>query len=618
MAASSELQILITAKDSASKTLSTVSASADKLGASNNAASRATAGLTSVTGELTGSLRAANPEMGRMASAAQSVIGSASTGFMGIAAAGAIAIGTIFELGMAGGRLITELTQLSNITGLSIQRTDFWSNALANVGAEASALTTTSRLLGNGIETINDALAEGNPLSTKSAALFDALGGSVRDANGQLLSGGQALDQIIPQLAKLTDANERARIGNEIFGRSWASIAPLVANYTKAAEAAERQSDDLAKVLGTDVSEAMVEYNTRMNDLKDSMEILQLKALPPVLTLLDRLVTVLTTISNIGAIDIKFNVLGLNTGSLGSAGDALKLAAKASPFGGLFTLFNIFGGGGKARTGDAGDFFGGQNVPATGLNTAPPMGPGSAAAMYNAELEAKKALEKQTNDYLAAVRESAKGQLAYNEALETFNKEQGKAVQTFLSLSGISSAASALFGATSREQADLRLKQAQEGITKARFGDRAVHFGPGEGPGTAAKVDKQLKTIDAENNLLQARQVAANSLLITEQQRAVEGEKLITLTANQSDLIRDKLNPSITDLIPQLRSAASEYESMGTKIRNGSDVANAALLGFARQLSEFTFPERKESNRSASPPVVQFGGPAWAPFEGAR
>lgn len=628
---SSELQILITAKDDASKTLSTVGASADKMAQSHTKAAHATEGLSSVTRELTSSLGAANPEMGKMASIAQEVIGSSGSGLLGMAGAVALVGGAVLELGMSGGRLITELTQLSNVTGLSIERADFWSNALANVGAEAGALTSASRLLGNGIETINDALTAGNPLTTKSAALFDALGGSVRDANGQLLSGGQAIEQIVPQLAKMSDANERARVGQEVFGRSWATIAPLVANYTKAAEAAQRQTDDLADALGTNVADAMVEYNTRMNDLKDSMEILELKALPPVLTLLDRLVTVLDRIASIGDIDIKFNIKGIGGGNFGKVGDVLSLSAA------FLDPLNILGfrGGGGGTAGAPG-FFGGQNVPGGGLNSPPTSGPGStassAAAAYNAELEAKKLLEKQTNEYLQSIRDSAdasraaaKYQVEYNAALESFNKEQGRAVQTFLSLSGITSAASALFGATSREQADLRLKQAQTGLTTARFGSKAVHFGPGEGPGVTAKVEQQLKTIEAENNLLEARRVAANSLLITEQQRATEGEKLVRLTADQSNLIKDRLNPGIADLIPQLRTAATEYESMGTKIRSGSDAANAALLDFSRTLSEWKPPGFKAPTAPSSSssqdfiPLSQlFTGSAWNALAGAR
>lgn len=639
MAGDAELRILITGKDDASKALNSVSASADKLGESHKSASKATEGLSSVTNELTGALRTVSPEMGNLASELQKVVGTASSGgLLGVAAAGALAGGALIALGMKGGQLLTELVQLSAVTGLNIERTDFWAKALSDVGGDAGSLAQVSRLLGNEIVTIDEALEKSTPLTAKSGAAFDLLGGSVRDSNNALLSGGAAMEVIIPKLAAIKDGNERARLGNEVFGRSWAAVAALVANYETVSASAERQTARFAKALGTDAEGAMVAYNTKMTDIKTTMEILELKAFPPVLALLDRMVTLLDRIASIGEIDLSINLHVAGLQEKGTTGDVASFFGKVGTFlGNPMALHDLFFGAPPAGTigNPAGSAIGASN---SALNSAPIYGPAneqgikdfakasaSASAAYNAELEAKKQLEKETNDYLAYVRanaeatdQAAKHQLAYNEALESFNKEQGKAVQTFLQLSGINSAASALFGSTSREQADLRVRQAQAGLTTARFGDKSVHFGPGEGPGVAAKVDKQLKTIEAENTLLEARRVAANSLLITEQQRAVEGEKLVTLTANQSALIKDKLNPSITDLFPQLRTAASEYETMGSKISSGTETANTALLGFARALSEFKLPAFKAppDNGPLQIPIVRFGGPAWDLFLG--
>lgn len=228
---------------------------------------------------------------------------------------------------------------------------------------------------------------------------------------------------------------------------------------------------------------------------------------------------------------------------------------------------------------------------------------------------------KAAEEALKAAQAALRAQERYNEAVgkfndevKAFNEQLGAVVRSFLSFSAIKSAVSALFGSPTREQADLALLTDEEKLRKLRFGDKSVHFGAGEGPGTGAKNEKQLSLLEQQHKVEQDRITAANNLLITEQQQETEAGKLRDLMAAQSTLIREKLNPSITDLIPQLKTAQSEYETLGTKIATGTDVANAALLGFARNLTDFkwpTYPTFKDPN---APLIVKFSGPAWAPF----
>jgi hypothetical protein len=196
-----------------------------------------------------------------------------------------------------------------------------------------------------------------------------------------------------------------------------------------------------------------------------------------------------------------------------------------------------------------------------------------------------------------------------SDALEKWQEAMGKVFQDFINMTGIANATSALFGRPTREQADLQLFQAQQNLTKARFGDKAVHFGPGEGPGTLAKTERQLKTLDAEHDLLQKRITAANALLITEGQLNTEAEKLRDLMEKQSTLIRDKLNPGINDLYPEIRTAYDGFTNLNS-ILNGPKSVVAALTNFARQLSEFKLPELKNPDTGSVVPFSNaFQGP---------
>lgn len=203
------------------------------------------------------------------------------------------------------------------------------------------------------------------------------------------------------------------------------------------------------------------------------------------------------------------------------------------------------------------------------------------------------------------------------EALKALREQLGTALQSFINLDNVSKAVSALFGRPTREQADLQLRQAEQNAFKARFGERAVHFGPGEGPGTAAKIDQQLKTLDAERDVLQKRITAANSLLITEQQLNTEAGNLRDLMASQSSLIKDKLNPSINDLYPELNTAYTGFSALNSVLSGPQSVVEG-FRTFARELSNFKWPEFKDPNNNGQ--LVPFTAvPGFIPgFGGAR
>ncbi len=196
----------------------------------------------------------------------------------------------------------------------------------------------------------------------------------------------------------------------------------------------------------------------------------------------------------------------------------------------------------------------------------------------------------------------------YADALKKFQEEMGKAVESFLKLDAIKSAVSALFGQPTREQADLQVaideadaRQAQLDAFHKKFGQSAVHFGAGEGPGTEANVAKHLsdlqaqqKTLEAQHKLEQDRITAGNALLLSEQQQKVAADDLGQLMLDQSSLIRDKLNPGITDLVPEINTAKTTFQTMSQAIQDGGTAVSTSLLGLAKQISDFQLPTLKQ------------------------
>lgn len=192
------------------------------------------------------------------------------------------------------------------------------------------------------------------------------------------------------------------------------------------------------------------------------------------------------------------------------------------------------------------------------------------------------------------------------EKLSAFLKQLGSAVQGFIKQSGIDSAVGALFGATSREQANLQLQKANAELFKAQNGPNAVHFGAGSPSerlfkvGSRQTVDQQIELIDLKNNAARAK-IIAEKLLITEDQRAEAADELLSVTRAQTKLIRERLNPSVYDLIPEVRAAQTEFVTFTGLLQTGGQALNQALLGLAQRLNDYELPSLTGKNGQSMP-----------------
>jgi hypothetical protein len=140
--------------------------------------------------------------------------GSALTSTAGLAA-GVVAagVGAVKAAGQFS-ELVKRAIDLGKATGLSTEQASRWIAVADDFGIQAEDLQT----------------GLGRIAKTLDAAVWDKYGIATRDASGSAKSANDIFLQSLDMLGKITNDTERARVGNELFGKGYANIAPIIGN----------------------------------------------------------------------------------------------------------------------------------------------------------------------------------------------------------------------------------------------------------------------------------------------------------------------------------------------------------------------------------------------------
>lgn len=145
--------------------------------------------------------------------------------------------------------------------GMSNQAYQEWSYILSQNGANISTLTMGMRTLTNQI----DGLKNGSKTAT---AAFNQLGLSLKDLQG--LEGEQQLSLVIERLQGIQDTTTRNAIANDVLGRSYMELIPLLNKSSESVEELKQRAHDTNQLMSDEGVEAAVNYTDAMDTLKRS------------------------------------------------------------------------------------------------------------------------------------------------------------------------------------------------------------------------------------------------------------------------------------------------------------------------------------------------------------
>lgn len=122
--------------------------------------------------------------------------------------------------------------------------------------------------LQTGLKTMVNAVDQAVTGTGKGAESFDKLGVSVLDASGNVKDQETIFNESVIALQGMEDGTEKAKLANDLFGRSGSEMMPLLNGAAGSVEEMKKQAHDLGLVLNDEAIDAGVKFTDSMDQVK--------------------------------------------------------------------------------------------------------------------------------------------------------------------------------------------------------------------------------------------------------------------------------------------------------------------------------------------------------------
>ena len=197
-----------------------------------------------------------------------------------IVAAGAAMAAAAIHVGEYADRLL----DLVDMTGLSTSTLQEFRHVARVAGVETDTLAESAIKL-------TTKLSSGGEQTKELTGALTKLGLKATDANGRLVSMDTLLPEIIGRLQGMRDVTTRNAIAADIFGKSWAELAPILGLGAGAMDKARQEAQRLGLVMSADALEAANNFRIKLDTLKASAGALTREIGMAVLPIMQSLVT---------------------------------------------------------------------------------------------------------------------------------------------------------------------------------------------------------------------------------------------------------------------------------------------------------------------------------------
>jgi hypothetical protein len=133
-------------------------------------------------------------------------------------------------------------------------------------GANLSGVSTED--LGQAFNKLNKNLSEAAAGSSKQAALFSALGVSIKDSNGHVRDSGAVMSDLATKFAKYQDGASKSAVAMEIFGKAGTALIPFLNQGGEGLAKLSAEADRFGITISTSAAASAEEFNDNLQRLE--------------------------------------------------------------------------------------------------------------------------------------------------------------------------------------------------------------------------------------------------------------------------------------------------------------------------------------------------------------
>ena len=215
---------------------------------------------------------------------------------IGLGAMGVAGATALFGMAKKSAETTDRIDKMSQKIGISRQGFQEWDYVLSQNGMSIDTLQT-------GMKTLVTSIDQASEGTGKGAENFAKLGISVQDVNGNLKDQETLFNEAIVALQGMEDGTEKAKLANDLFGRSGSELMPLLNGTADSVEELKNKAHELGIVMSDESVDAGVKLTDTMDSAKRSFGAvvaeIGVKVMPIVQKLLDWIITNMPTIQRV-------------------------------------------------------------------------------------------------------------------------------------------------------------------------------------------------------------------------------------------------------------------------------------------------------------------------------
>ena len=193
------------------------------------------------------------------------VLKTAGAAVAAVAAAAAAAAKAIWDMTNAAGEWADNLLTMSAQTNLSVDTLQKWDYAARFIDVDSETMV-------KGIAKVTKMQAQSMKTGEDYVTMLNGQQIALKGSNGELKTSEQLFLEMVDAVGKIADDTEREAAAQDLFGKSYQEIMPLIKAGSEGLKAYGEEAESLGLILSGDAVDSLGKFDDQMQRLKATME----------------------------------------------------------------------------------------------------------------------------------------------------------------------------------------------------------------------------------------------------------------------------------------------------------------------------------------------------------